>query len=217
MDIQLIDERVKKAYDRYLEKKNSHINELALTTLNDFHKKIEKWTGDPDNLNRISFFRNFLYGDHMEAISSSGSTTATHANFSLVMGKIGTVMKIAELFCLRRDNPIQEGIVKNIASVDFINHVINNPAVEGAKPLIFTNRFLLSIFVEIMTSIADRDHLDKTAKLLGIGSPKSVSFEKLQVQVRNIVEESLIRQDIGNELTKFTRAAIAYHIKEACK
>jgi hypothetical protein len=39
----------------------------------------------------------------------------------------------------------------------------------------------------------------------------------LQAQVRERVEESLKRQGIGSELTKFQKAAVAYHILEANK
>jgi hypothetical protein len=60
------------------------------------------------------------------------------------------------------------------------------------------------------------ERVNKTARLLGIESLNDWSFERLQVNVRQIVKDSLIRHDIGNKLTKFTRAAITCHVKDAC-
>ena len=152
----------------------------------------------------------------MDAIASKGLTTATIENFTHIMTRVGTAKKIAELFCLRRDHPLAEGLVNRIAEVNFIDYVIDHRDVEGSRPILYTHRFLLSIFPEIMTTIADEKHLSDTAKLLEI-NPDRVSYEKLQVQVRSRVEDSLNRLRIGNELTKFSRAAIAYHIRDAYK
>jgi hypothetical protein len=217
MENQVIDERIKKAYETYMEKKDQNIDSLALSTLNDLHNQIADWVGNVDKLSGINFYRKYLTGRHMDAIAARGAATATIENFESIMGKVVTVKKIAKLFMIRRDHELQSGIVNKIAEVDFITAVINHPTQEGAKPLLYTHRFLLSCFIEIMTTIADRNHLEDTAILIGIGKPKTVSFERLQVQVREIVEDSLIRQDIGNELTKFSRATIAYHIKDACE
>ena len=86
--------------------------------------------------------------------------------------------------------------------------------VSGNRPSTLCSKILLSIFIEIMTTIANEKDLKDTAILLGI-KPEGVPFEKLQVQVRSAVEDSLIRQEIGGELTKFSRATIAYFIIEA--
>jgi hypothetical protein len=216
MNNQLIDERVKKAYIRFNEVNVPEINALALATLNDYHNKIESWGGNHEELRGIGFYKDYLLGSHMAAIAADGAAAIKHENYKLVMGKVGTVRKLARLFCIRRDNTLHGDLADQIRKVNFINYVLNSPAREGFRPRLYTNRILLSIFIEIMTSIADRGHLNTTAKLLGIEGPNGISFEKLQVQVRNIVEESLIRQDLGNELTKFTRATIAYHLRDVC-
>jgi hypothetical protein len=215
MDNRTIDGIVKKAYEHYLKVRDPEIDKLALKTLSEFHDFIEKWNGSPESLRGISFFRNFLTGTPMDSIAARGMALANIENFNKVMNKVSTVKKIAKLVCIRRDNPFSEGLVNKIAEVNFIPHVINHPAVEGVRPILYTHRFLLSMFIEMMTTIADRVHLDQTARLLG-KNPTGVSFERLQIQIRREVEDSLIRQNIGNELTKFSRATIAYHIKEVC-
>jgi hypothetical protein len=216
MDTHLIDEIVRKAYDRYYLMREPHIDELALSTLNDYHNRIAAWGGNQENLKGIGFYKDYLLGKHMAAIAADGAAAIEHENFKSVLGQVGTARKFARLFSIRKNNTLHEGLVNQITEVNFINYVLDNPRIIGDKPRLYTNRILLSIFIEIMTSIANRGHLDKTAKLLGISSPSGISFERLQVQVRNIIEESLIRQDLGNELTKFSRATIAFHVKEAC-
>jgi hypothetical protein len=216
MDSKLIDERVKKAYERFYEVHDPQIDELALKTLNDYHSKIENWTGNPEELRGIGFYRDYLVGKHMAAIAADGAAPIKYENYKLVMGKVGTARRLAKLFCIRRDHTLHPDLVDEIRKVNFINYVLNNPAREGFRPHLYTNRILVSIFIEIMTSIANRGHLNETAKLLGISSPSGISFERLQVQVRNIIEKSLFRQDLGNELTKFSRATIAFHVKDAC-
>ena len=212
MEDHLIDARVKKAYERYNREKNPAIDSLALSTLNNFHHLIEGWQGSEENLDGIIFLKKFLTGPHIDAIAARGMAQAIIQNFEHIMTRKGTARKTAKLFCIRRDNSLGEGLASQIADVDFINYVVEHRDLEGTKPLLYTNRFLLSIFIEIMTTIADINHLNTTARLLGI-NPAGVSFEKLQIQIRSKVEDALKRQDIGNELTKFSRATIAYHIE----
>ncbi|WP_026575738.1 hypothetical protein [Bacillus sp. UNC438CL73TsuS30] len=212
MDKKIIDELVKKAFEKYNRESDPGIDIKALNTLNDFHSFIEKWYGNPEDVTGLEFSKDFLTGRHMDAIAAKGAAPARIEVFNDLMTRKEAKEKIAELFSLRRDHLNDKNIVNKISNVKFIEYVVNHPDREGSRPILYTNRFLLSIFIEMMTSIANQEHLKETAKLLGI-APRGVPFEKLQVQVRQIVEDSLIRQDLGNDLTKFTRAAIAFHIR----
>lgn len=210
------DELIMGAYQLYHEKRNTEIEDRALNTLNNFHEAVNKWNPDINNLGGLRFYLNYLVGNEMEAISSSGVALAKHDNLRLIMKKKSTALKVSELFSIRKNNMMNEGITGKIADVKIIYHVLNHPESVGNKPNIYIQRFLLSIFVEIMTTIADDKQLRNTAKLLG-KNPKGVSFERLQVQVRSTVEDSLKRLKVGDELSKFSRAAIAYYIVEASK
>ncbi|PLT31981.1 hypothetical protein [Bacillus sp. V5-8f] len=150
----------------------------------------------------------------MDAVAAKCAAAAKQNNFINIMRKRSTATKISELFKIRKEGPLHEGMAGRIADVKLINHVVNHPALEGNRPKIYINRFLLSIFIEIMTTIANESLLRRTALLLR-RNPEGVRFEKLQVQIWLIVEGSLNRQKTGNELTKITHASIAYHILEA--
>jgi hypothetical protein len=203
---------VKRAYERYIEKRNPDTDQLALKTLIDFHQKINDWN-DSFNLKTLLFSQGFLVGPHMEAISSSGSAAAKHENFKTVMKKISTLTKINELFTIRKTGPLDYSITNRIADVNIIKHVINHRSREGNRPNIYIQRFLLCIFIEIMTTIADDRQLRTTARLLG-KNPNNVSFERLQVQIRLSVDDSLIRLGIGQDLNLLSKATIAYFIEE---
>ena len=207
-----IDEIVLNAYNHYNKVRNVEIDERALQTLNSFHDKIDAWDGT--TLQDIAFIQRYLFGPKMEAIASSGAAPALTANFKTIMLSGNTARKVSQLFVLRKNGIMTPGIVQKISEVKIIPHVLNHERQEGRRPKIYINRFLTSIFIEIMTAIASEGQLKDTARKLG-KDPEGISFEKLQVQVRERIEESLNRQGIGSELTKFQRAAVAYHILEA--
>jgi hypothetical protein len=206
------DQLVKRAYERYLVRRNPDTDSLALDTLKDFHSKINDWN-DQSDLRTLLFTQDFLVGQHMEAISSSGSAAVPYEDFKKVMRKISTVTKIKELFTIRKTGPLDFSISNKILEANLINHVIDYPGWVGNRPKIYIQRFLLCIFIEIMTTIADDRQLRATARLLGM-NPTNISFEKLQVQIRLSVDDSLDKLGIGQDLNLFSRAAIAYFIEE---
>jgi hypothetical protein len=212
--MEMTDKLVKRAYELYMERKDDDRDALALDTLTGFHRKIEHWASNSADIRKLGFTQNYLVGSHMEAIASSGSTAAPHVNFKSLMKKPSTLEKIKQLFLIRKDGPVQENIISLVAEVDLINHVTEHPDREGNRPSAYIQRFLLCIFIEIMTTIANQNQLHETARLLG-KNPGNISFERLQVQVRTAVDESLDRLGIGQDLNLFTRATLAYFIKEA--
>jgi hypothetical protein len=209
-----VDQLIKRAYDLYCEKKDEDIDIQALETLNRLHDAIDNWDESNDDLRRILFYKNFLVGPDMNAIAARGAAAAIQDEFITVMKKRSSATKISELFKIRKEGPLKDGKVNRIAEIQLIPHIVDYPTLKGNRPLLYIHRFVLSVFIEIMTTIANDGQLRDTASLLGI-KPKGIPFEKLQVQIRTIVDESLARQNLGHELTKFTRATIAYHIVEA--
>ncbi|MHC0037623.1 hypothetical protein [Pseudoneobacillus sp. C159] len=214
--MEMTDKLVQRAYHLYLEQKNDERDSLALKTINDFHRKIARWDESIPGFKRLGFFQHYLVGPHMEAIASSGSAAAKHDNFKSLMIKPSTLAKIRSLFVLRKAGPVEENMISQLAEIDLINHVTEHPNRTGNRPSAYINRFLICMFIEIMTTIADKGQLSKTARLLG-KNPDNVSFERLQVQVRESVDEALDRLGIGQELNLFTRATIAYFIEAAGK
>ena len=154
-----IDEIVLNAYNHYNKVRNVKIDERALKTLNSFHDKIAAWDGT--TLRDIAFIQHYLVGPDMEAIASSGAAPASTANFKTIMRSGDTARKVSELFLLRKNEPMTPGLVQKISEVKIIPHVLNHERREGSKPKIYINRFLLSIFIEMMTAIANEGQLQK--------------------------------------------------------
>jgi hypothetical protein len=212
------DRIVEKAYHIVLER-NANNDSKALGTLNEFHKRIDDWDGQ--SIEALSFVKDYLVGAHMNLIISKGATSAGTEEFIHLIAKESNIQnKIAELFRIRQSGPLESKLVHRINDVRFVQTVLNHPSIVGASPEQYTHRFFCCIFIEMMTAIAKRGQLNKTAEILEIKNPKELSFAHLQIQIRGRVRESLIGLGLEkefNELDTFRKSVVAYHIVDAQK
>ncbi|NRF93597.1 hypothetical protein HQN89_21880 [Paenibacillus frigoriresistens] len=212
------DRIVEKAYHNVLER-NDNSDLQALKTLDEFHKRIEEWDGQ--SMDELSFVSDYLVGAHMNQIIAKGATSAGTEQFIHLISKESNIQnKIAELFRIRKSGPLESNLVHRINDVRFVQTILNHPNLVGASPEQYTHRFFCCIFIEIMTAIAKRSQLNKTAEILEIKSPKELSFTHLQIQVQGRVRESLKRLGLEkefNQLDTFRKSVVAYHIVDAHK
>lgn len=199
-----------RAYEIYRRERSPEIVDTANETLARLHRQIEEWDGSEEG---ASFYRDFLLGAGMDAISAKGMAGAA-VNAQDFIRKMRDASKLfTDLLRVKKEPALTPS---KIADVRFFEQVVNRQTYGSGRPKLYVNRFLLSVFIERMTTIADVGQLTKTAELLGI-NPKGVSVEKLQMQVRESVDDSLEILSVDEQWTPFTRAVIAFYIVEAAQ
>lgn len=216
IDVEKQDKLVLKAYQLYKSNTKPDVEELANVTLKKLRDEIDEWDGTIDNM---KFYSGYLVSREMAAISSTGmAQAAVNTNdFLAVMAQPAQQALFQELLLVRKNNKIiSERLAGPIADVRFIYRTLNLNAFASGQPKQYVNRFVVSVFTECMTTIAKEKQLKDTAILLG-KNPNGVSNERLQIQVRTLVDESLERLQLDENWNLFNRAVIGYYLLDAAK
>jgi len=208
-DYKYVDDLVKKAVDRYLRVRNLAVDDLAQQTYDSLQDKIMNWNGKRTK-SQLGFYLDYLLGPHMDAIADSGMAVVAvnPEEFIRTMQKRVVVDKVASLLEL-----LQKGCtLQEIREVGLVDYVLNRCSYERGRPQQYIHRFLSTLFMDKMTTIASQGQLIETAKLLG-KKTEGVSFESLQFQIRLSVDQALERLEIDqSHWTSFMKATIAFHI-----
>jgi hypothetical protein len=177
----------------------------ANRTLKNYHNFIEKW----DREEPLDHIWEFIIGENANNVSGEGMAKMALPNFRIFIEDQTTQNKLGDLLYLRKHHPIGPGILKLIEEIDLHTHLESFSFERGSKPRLYLNRLLLMTFIEIMTTIANPNDLNKKAERLGIRGVKS--FARLQFQLRDKVNDELNILGIIPK-SKFEQAAIAWHL-----
>lgn len=177
----------------------------AMENLNGLHSKIDQW--QPDH--SIEFIWDYILGEGANSVSGQGMARTAMPNFKLFIEDAVTQEKIKELFMIRKTLSLDKTVLEKIDEIAIHDHLENFSFSKGYKPRLYLNRFLLMIFIEVMTTIAYSMELNKVRKKLDITENKS--FAKMQFQIREKVNDALKELNIVPK-TKFEAATIAWHI-----
>lgn len=190
---------------------NQHIEQSALQLLEELHQEILNW----NNNESVSKFEKYWTASEANDVSKEGNAKSTRFEFNNLFLKDHDVQnKIQSLLLLRLQEPLDYRLISKIADVKLIDQ-LNRISFENGRPLLYVHRLEIMIFPQLFTTIADRNKLDKTAKLLGIKSDK-VAFERVQYQVREKVNDFIYREGLSRE-SEFVKSAIAWWLLEATK
>lgn len=190
--------------------KNSHFFVTAVQHIKQFHDRIKKW----DRSEEIDFIKDFMLGEGADCVSAPGMAVIGKNNFKQFMDDQGTREIIKKLFVLKQGQTKIEAwkIPGQIEKTGYLAYLDRFEFERGNKPLLFCNRFLIMIFPEVFTTIADVNALEKTRKILEIADAPNISFEKLQYQIRMVTDEHCKYKNI--EESEFYKAVIAWWIVE---
>jgi hypothetical protein len=142
--------------------------------LDELSQEVLNW-----NINdTISIFDKYWTATRANDISKEGTAKIFRSEFNNIFLKDQDVQnKIQSLILLRLQEPLDYRLISEIANVKLIEQ-LNRIPIENGRPLFYVHRLEIMIFPQLFTTIADRNKLDKTAKLLGIKSDK-VAFERI--------------------------------------
>ncbi|MBY0205048.1 hypothetical protein SAMN05720606_102374 [Paenibacillus polysaccharolyticus] len=203
---------LRKAYEKLKielsQPENQYIERSAVQLLDELSQEVLNW-----NINdTISIFDKYWTATRANDISKEGTAKIFRSEFNNIFLKDQDVQnKIQSLILLRLQEPLDYRLISKIANVKLIEQ-LNRIPFENGRPLFYVHRLEIMIFPQLFTTIADRNKLDKTAKLLGIKSDK-VAFERVQYQIREKVNDFIHNERLSQE-SEFIKSAIAWWLLE---
>nr|WP_154891880.1 hypothetical protein [Paenibacillus xylanexedens] len=203
---------LRKAYEKLKielsQPENQYIERSAVQLLDELSQEVLNW-----NINdTISIFDKYWTATRANDISKEGTAKIFRSQFNNIFLKDQDVQnKIQSLILLRLQEPLDYRLISKIANVKLIEQ-LNRIPFENGRPLFYVHRLEIMIFPQLFTTIADRNKLDKTAKLLGIKSDK-VAFERVQYQIREKVNDFIHNERLSQE-SEFIKSAIAWWLLE---
>ncbi|WP_145331126.1 hypothetical protein [Paenibacillus xylanexedens] len=203
---------LRKAYEKLKielsQPENQYIERSAVQLLDELSQEVLNW-----NINdTISIFDKYWTATRANDISKEGTAKIFRSEFNNIFLKDQDVQnKIQSLILLRLQEPLDYRLISKIANVKLIEQ-LNRIPFENGRPLFYVHRLEIMIFPQLFTTIADRNKLDKTAKLLRIKSDK-VAFERVQYQIREKVNDFIHNERLSQE-SEFIKSAIAWWLLE---
>jgi len=189
------------------------VEPMASICLRDLEQDLQTWNG---NITTIGFLQQYYDGDGPMAVAKIRIGRMYYPNFITFMNDSKIQGIVCDLLTLRCKEPMDYRIIRKIIENGFITSLEGYNFTNGNRPLIYGNRIMVLLFHKVMTLIVDRGHLENTGKRLGIRGVKELSFEALQNQVREEINDYIVEKKISHE-PDFIKAAIAWWIIEANK
>ncbi|MBO1511131.1 hypothetical protein [Metabacillus bambusae] len=186
------------------EKDKSNFNVVGLEHIISFHDKIERWQENEP----IDFIWDFIVGNGADCVSGQGMAKVAQPNLRIFINDPITQKKLKQLFMIRKESNLNHTALNKLDEVGLHEHLERFHFESGAKPILYVNRLMVLIFIDIMTTISNTTDLRKIANKLNI---KAKGFTRIQYQVKDKINDVLKELDIEPK-TVFEKATIAWHI-----
>jgi len=186
------------------EEEKSNFNVVGLKHIQLFHKMIEQWSENEP----IDFIWDFIIGNGADCVSGQGMAKVAQPNLRIFINDPVTQEKLKKLFMIRKEVSLNHTVLNKIDEIGLHEHLESFHFESGAKPILYVNRLMVLIFIDIMTTISNTTDLKKIAKKLDI---KAKGFTRIQYQVKDKINDVLKELDIEPR-TVFEKATIAWHI-----
>lgn len=186
------------------EEEKSNFNVVGLKHIQLFHKMIEQLSENEP----IDFIWDFIIGNGADCVSGQGMAKVAQPNLRIFINDPVTQEKLKKLFMIRKEVSLNHTVLNKIDEIGLHEHLERFHFESGAKPILYVNRLMVLIFIDIMTTISNTTDLKKIAKKLDI---KAKGFTRIQHQVKDKINDVLKELDIDPR-TVFEKATIAWHI-----
>ncbi|MDF2958583.1 MAG: hypothetical protein K0S39_318 [Paenibacillus sp.] len=194
-----------KAYMKLKEEMTDDVVTGALQILNELRSYEDQWQGE-NSLELIDIYAS----EKADFISASGLARIFLPDFKVFLSNDSTVKRIKQLYELEQ-SALSNDFSKaaKIRGIGLLSHLDDcSELFQHGRPVLYTNRMLVMIFLDLFTTIADDRKLNVVKRKLNV---RQSNFEYAQYSIREKVNKYIKEKGIDFE-NRFTQAAIAWYI-----